>query len=221
MSRMSEVDIEVRNICPGTPERPMKGTELTFQNLQGKWYEQAKLDGDRVILAHGVAFNRHGQLYQRDYEKKLGDIYDELKYLFNEKVFDIEYLPTGPNAGKCALLDIPNMISNAHIPEFGHPTAARRFDTPYEMRHLIIKSTLPCQPGHEWELKYDICALPSIECTHKTGELYRDLKHLYDNEDSYKFYKECPFEGVVLKSSAHTYRWDRKETTDWIKVRFK
>ena len=209
---MSELDIEVRNICPGTPERPMKGTELTFQNLQGKWYEQAKLDGDRVILSHGVAFNRHGQLYKRDYEKKLGDIYDELKYLFNEKVFDIEYLPTGPNAGKCALLDIPNMqpheVSECH-------------SFTYEMRHLIIKSSLPCQPGHEWEFKYDICALPSIECNGKTGELYRDLKHLYEMEENYKFYKECPFEGVVLKSSAHTYRWDRKETTDWIKVRFK
>lgn len=224
---MSEVDIEVRNICPGTPERPMKGTELTFQNLEGKWYEQAKLDGDRVILAHGVAFNRHGQLYQRDYEKKLGDIYDELKYLFNEKVFDIEYLPTGPNAGKCALLDIPNMFSvrtytdNTYRDENNQVRHMSEFATPYEMRHLIIKSTLPCQPGHEWEFKYDICALPSLECNGLTGELYRDLKHLYENEHSYKFYKECPFEGVVLKSSSHVYRWDRKETTDWIKVRFK
>ena len=219
---MSELDIEVRNICPGTPERPMKGTELTFQNLRGKWYEQAKLDGDRVILSHGVAFNRHGQLYQRDYEKKLGDIYDELKYLFNEKVFDIEYLPTGPNAGKCALLDIPNMAQQYHRNSRNAKCHGMRWEPhPYEMRHLIIKSSLPCQPGHEWEFKYDICALPSIECKDRTGELYRDLKHLYNNEDNYKFYKECPFEGVVLKSSAHTYRWDRKETTDWIKVRFK
>ena len=210
MSRMSELDIEVRNICPGTPERPMKGSELTFQNLRGKWYEQAKLDGDRVILSHGVAFNRHGQLYKRDYEKKLGDIYDELKYLFNEKVFDIEYLPTGSSAGKCALLDIPDMH---HLDEDYVP-----FSTPYEMRHLIIKSSLPCQPAHEAYFKYDICALPSVECNGVVGELYRDMKVL--SEGTWKFDK-YPFEGVVLKKSTHTYQWDRKESVDWIKVRFK
>ena len=215
MSRMSEYDIEVRNICPGTPERPVTGSELTFKNLRGKWYEQAKLDGDRVILAHGMAFNRHGQLYQRDYEKKLGDIYHELRNLFDEKVFDIEYLPTGANAGRCALLDIPNMVSNAHIPEFGHPTPARRFDTPYEVRHMIIKSSLPCQPLSDTLFKYDICALPSKECNNLVGEMYRDMKYIAEDNDLY------PFEGVVLKKSSHTYKWDNKDTSDWIKVRFK
>ena len=206
MSRMSEYDIEVQNICPGTPERPVTGSELTFKNLRGKWYEQAKLDGDRVILSHGTAFNRHGQLYQRDYEKKLGDIYHELRNLFNEKVFDIEYLPTGPNAGRCALLDIPNMqpheVSECH-------------SFTYEMRHLIIKSSLPCQPAHEAYFKYDICALPSYECNGIVGELYRDMKYLAEEDDLY------PFEGVVLKKSSHIYKWDNKDTSDWVKVRFK
>ena len=194
---MSEYDIEVQNICPGTPERPVTGSELTFRNLRGKWYEQAKLDGDRVILAHGMAFNRHGQLYQRDYEQRLGDIYHELRNLFDEKVFDIEYLPTGANAGRCALLDIPNMHH------------------PYEMRHLIIKSSLPCQPAHESYFKYDICALPSYECNGIVGELYRDMKYLAEDDDLY------PFEGVVLKKSSHIYKWDNKDTSDWVKVRFK
>ena len=106
------MDIEVKNICPGKPERPIKGSEWTFDNLRGEWFEEAKLDGDRVILAHGTAFNRHEELYQRDFSNKLGDIYDELRQLFNDcKVFDIEYMATGDNAGKCALLDIPDMVS--------------------------------------------------------------------------------------------------------------
>ena len=213
MSRMSELDIEVRNICPGTPERPVTGSELTFQNLKGdKWIEQAKLDGDRVIIAHGMAFNRHGEPYQRDFEKKLGDIYDELKYVFNEKVFDVEYLPTGPNAGRCALLDIPDMH---HLDEDYVP-----FPTPYEMRHMIIKASLPCQPAHESYFKYDICALPSIEGG-MYGELYRDMKHISDNSHNFKFDKDYPFEGVVLKKSSHIYKWDNKDTSDWVKVRFK
>ena len=220
MSKMSELDIEQHNLCPGTPERPVAGSELTFKNLKGDWIEQAKLDGDRVILSHGMAFNRHGKIYQRDFKEKLGDIYKELRYLFDERVFDIEYLPTGPNAGKCALLDVPNMYTMGRRDLGTYRDAnnvTRSFGetpTPYGLRHLIIKSTLPCQPAHMSHFEYDICALPSHEGVRTYGELYRDMKTLNESIDDY------PFEGVVLKKVNHTYLWNNKDTPHWVKVRY-
>jgi len=222
MGLMSEMDIEVKNICPGKPERPIKGSEWTFDNLRGEWFVDAKLDGDRMILAHGTAFNRHEELYQRDFSKKLGDIYDELRQLFTDcKVFDIEYMATGDNAGKCALLDIPDMVSNAHIPEFGHPTAARRFDTPYETRHMVMRSSLPCHDGMKAELKYDIQVLPCLRADKDKGSLYNSLKAL--NERADEFPCDYPFEGVVMKHPNHTYRFNRRKSDfgHWCKVRFK
>lgn len=217
MGVMSEMDIEVKNLCPGKPERPIKGSEWTFDNLRGEWFEELKLDGDRVVLSHGIAFNRHEALYQRDFSKKLGDIYDELRQLFTDcKVFDIEYMATGPMAGKCALLDIPDMVSNAHLPEYGNPC---RHDTPYDTRHMVMRSTLPCHNGTESFLKYDIQVLPCLRVTDNKGELYHSAKRINEERDDY------PFEGVVMKHPNHTYRFNRNkgycDQGHWCKVRFK
>lgn len=205
MGLMSEMDIEVKNICPGKPERPIKGSEWTFNNLRGEWFEEAKLDGDRVILAHGTAFNRHEEIYQRDFSNKLGDIYDELRKVFSGiQVFDIEYMATGDNAGKCALLDIYTLSG-----------------MPYEDRHAVMRSRLPCHDGMKAELKYDIQVLPCLRVDKDKGSLYNSLKAL--NERADEFPCEYPFEGVVMKHPNHTYRFNRRKSDfgHWCKVRFK
>ena len=203
MGVMSEMDIEVKNLCPGKPERPIKGSEWTFDNLRGEWFEELKLDGDRVVLSHGIAFNRHEALYQRDFSKKLGDIYDELRKLFSGiTVFDIEYMATGPMAGKCALLDIYTLSG-----------------MPYEDRHAVMRSRLPCHNGMESFLKYDIQVLPCLRVTDNKGELYHSAKRINEERDDY------PFEGVVMKHPNHTYRFNRNkgycDQGHWCKVRFK
>ena len=47
---------------PGDPMRPVTGSELTLDDLDG-YYAEPKLDGNRVLLVHGLPFNRHGREY--------------------------------------------------------------------------------------------------------------------------------------------------------------
>ena len=221
MGLMSEMDIEVKNICPGKPERPIKGSEWTFDNLRGEWFEELKLDGDRVVLSQGTAFNRHEQLYQRDFSKKLGDIYDELRQLFPScKVFDIEYMATGDNAGKCALLDLPDLTKQYHRNSRSPGQHGMRWEPcTYETRHMAMRSSLPCHNGTESFLKYDIQVLPCLRVKDNKGELYHSAKRINEERDDY------PFEGVVMKHPNHTYRFDRNkgycDQGHWCKVRFK
>jgi len=235
MSKMSEMDIEVSNICPGTPERPIRGSEHTFKNLRGEWIEQVKLGTDggrghthRVILSHGNAFNRHGGLYTKCDTKH---IYEELREIFTPntgcRVFDIEMIASGPNKGKCALLDIPDMRSMGRrdVQTWnGRPISEEA--TEYHVRHDIIKAWLPAQPYWE-EIKYDIFALPSSDCVSGrvntkeypdislAGAMYEDMKSLSEK------WEDMPYEGVVLKKRTHTYKWNQKDTSEWIKVRYK
>ena len=174
-----------------------------FDKLRGEsgWYEQAKIKGKRLIIADGIAYDGNGQKFEGDTEQTLGAVAKELSCLFNEKIYDIVYIDRGKNIGKVALIDIPSV------------------EKPYNLRHLIIKASLPCASASEPVIKYDpVVALPSIELStdRKKGELWKDMREFSDSLHDF------PFSGVVLKHGDQQYQ-NQKEANGkekWWSVKF-
>jgi len=191
---MDEI-IEHRRVrYPGDPMRPVTGSELTLDDLDG-YYAEPKLDGNRVLLVHGLPFNRHGREYQRDTYGYLDGHWETLTDLYPYKVFDLEFMPTGEHKGKAALLDIPCDLAT------------------YEVRRRVMEERLPKYPhiGSQ-ELPDDLFILPR---TFDVKGTYKVLKSLWESRRR----EDSIWEGIVAKHKDSTYKFNEKGT--WIKIRYK
>lgn len=172
------------------PKVPTPTNDSIFEELKGEngWYEQAKIKGQRLIIADGIAYDGNGQEFEGDTKQTLGSVVNRLNHLYGESIYDVVYIDQGQNEGKVALIDIPSL------------------DACYSHRHMVIKAFNPCAAGFEEErIEYDLFALPSIEHSNEgsKGELWKALRDVANTG------KELPFCGVVLKNSEH--RFDRSE----------
>jgi hypothetical protein len=185
------------------PKVPTLTDASIFKKLknEGGWYEQAKIKGQRLIIADGIAYDGSGQEFEGHTKQILGSVVEELSYVFNEKIYDIVFIEHRPNIGKVALIDIPSV------------------DKPYNIRHLIIKASLPCASAGEPLIKYDpVVALPSIELSpdRKKGDLWKDMREFSDS------LHDLPFSGVVLKHGDQRYQYQKEgnDKDNWWAVKF-
>lgn len=187
-------NLVTKPVYPGDPMRPVSGSELTLDDLNG-YYCEPKLDGNRVLLVDGLPYNRHGREYQRDTYGYLDGHWDTLTDLYPYRVFDLEFMPTGPHKGKAALLDIPYDLA-----------------TYVERRH-VMEERLPVDPmpGSN-ELPDDLFILPR---TFDAKGTYKVLKALWESRHQGDFI----WEGIVAKHKDSTYKFNEKGT--WIKIRYK
>jgi hypothetical protein len=207
---------EVRNRWPGFPPRPVTGGGLP--GLLGTSYRaEPKADGHRVILVHGLAFNRHGGLYSKDPEGFLEGHWEALTDLFPARVFDLEYFPHGDNRGNAILLDLN--VSSIKAQAFWD----------YHARRKLMESGLPqCDPVMEtWGLANNLCIVPSIQGGAAANEFYEGLKAMYQealDPGHPPGNTNWIWEGVVMKYVKSTYKTTRSQSdnkTDWIKYRFR
>ena len=168
---------------------PISTNPSIFDKLRGEsgWYEQAKIRGQRLIIADGIAYDESGQEFEGDTKQTLGSVVNRLNHLYGESIYDVVYIDQGQNEGKVALIDIPSL------------------DACYSHRHMVVKAFNPCAAGNEEQIKHDLFALPSIEQSNEgpKGEFWKAIKDIVDSG------KDLPFCGVVLKNSEH--RFDRSE----------
>ncbi|MDA7757357.1 hypothetical protein N8920_05610 [Opitutales bacterium] len=171
------------------PKVPTPTDDSIFEKLKGEsgWYEQAKIKGQRLIIADGIAYDDNGQEFEGDTKQTLGSVVNRLNHLYGESIYDVVYIDQGQNEGKVALIDIPSL------------------DACYSHRHMVVKAFNPCAAGNEEQIKHDLFALPSIEQSNEgpKGEFWKAIKDIVDSG------KDLPFCGVVLKNSEH--RFDRSE----------
>ena len=184
------------------PKVPTLTDASIFEKLKGEsgWYEQAKIKGQRLIIADGIAYDDNGQKFEGDTRQTLGSVVNRLNGLYGESIYDVVYIDRGQNEGKVALIDIPSL------------------DDCYSHRHMVVKAFNPCAAGNEEQIKYDLFALPSIEQSNDgpKGEFWKAIKDIVDSS------KELPFCGVVLKNSQHRFNWaaESNEKDKWWAVDF-
>ena len=96
------------------PKVPTRTDASIFEKLKNErgWYEQAKIKGQRLIIADGIAYDNGGQEFEGDTKQTLGPMANLLNHLYGESIYDVVYIDQGQNEGKVALIDIPSLDAN-------------------------------------------------------------------------------------------------------------
>lgn len=181
---------------------PISTNPSIFDKLRGEsgWYEQAKIRGQRLIIADGIAYDESGQEFEGDTKQTLGSVVNRLNHLYGESIYDVVYIDQGQNEGKVALIDIPSLDDN------------------YSHRHMVVKAFNPCAAGNEEQIKHDLFALPSIEQSNEgpKGEFWKDMREFSDS------LQDFPFSGVVLKHGDQRYQYQKEgnDMNKWWAVEF-
>lgn len=224
-----EVEVDVRNIFPGHPPKPLGHTnsgasEILPSDLDPygncQWTE--KWDEHRVILYNGLAFSRVGDVYS-----KLPDTYTSEVAKYLEKcfkvheyfIFDVGFMSHGPMKGTCFLYDIPqhkgtfrerNKVMRACEESFTTTVIGGWFDPeiwlekgyPYEEEATIRGQVVLPVSGEDMDMT--------------PNELYYNCKSRSHLDQ---------LEGVVGKPWNHVYEWSRTEKIakerGWLKCRYK
>ena len=184
-------------------KRPIKKNVDIFDSLDDKWFEEAQIDGLRLLLTKTEILQIDGKNYSGELMENIREVHTELSSIFDYDLYDVITITEGKHKGLTFLIDFPDCL------------------LPYATRHTIIRSSLP-NLHSIIKYSYDpkLSALPCMLPGGKLGELYLDLKK------GHPFFKEILFCGIVLKNSTGLYDTESIKSAhnicpnEWYSVKF-
>ena len=205
------VAVDVRNIFPGHPPKPLGHTnsgasEILPSGLDPyglcQWTE--KWDEHRVILFNGLAFSRVGDLYSKlpdTYTREVAKYLEKCFKVHEYFIFDVGFMSHGPMKGTCFLYDIPQ-----------HKGTFRE-------RNKVMRA---CQESFATTVIGDTELNGGVVMPVSADDMEMTADELYYNCKSRSHLDQL--EGVVGKPWGHVYEFSRTESVakkkGWLKCRY-
>ena len=104
---------------------PLKKTECLFKTLTGQWFEEAKLEGERLMLSKDEVFQVDGKKRPGKIPENIRSVQRELSSIFDYDFYDVITIKEGEQTGLTFLLDFPDC------------------KLPFSIRHTIMRASLP------------------------------------------------------------------------------
>ena len=140
-------------------KRPIKKDEDIFDSLDDKWFEEAQIDGLRLLLTKSEILQIDGKNYSGEHIENIKAVHAELSCIFDYDLYDVITITEGKHKGLTFLLDLPDC------------------SLPFSARHTLTRASLPnLHSVIEYNYDSKLSALPCMLPGGKQGELYLELK---------------------------------------------
>ena len=106
-------------------KRPIERDENIFNSLDDQWFEEAQLDGLRLLLTKTEILQIDGKNYSGELIENIREVHAELSSMFDYDLYDVITITEGKHKGLTFLLDYPDCL------------------LPFATRHTLIRSSLP------------------------------------------------------------------------------